>query len=269
VADRPRGARIVLEKVGLSRGAARILDAIDLTVESGELLVLVGPSGSGKSTLLKTINRLLVPTTGRVSIDDRDTADIPLQELRRSVGYCFQALGLFPHFTVSENVGIGLRLAGSAEDVVGPRVDELLERVGLRPDEVKSRLPATLSGGQAQRVAFARALATRPPVLLLDEPFGALDPETRAQIQEELLSVCAEDGVTTLLVSHDIGEALTLARRVAVLHGGRLLRVAEPAALVRDPGDPRIEALLAPARKAARAILDLSSPAQPEAERAP
>jgi osmoprotectant transport system ATP-binding protein len=232
------------------------LDDVDLSIGTGELLVLVGPSGGGKSTLLKTVNRLVVPSAGKIMLGDRDAASIPLLELRRMVGYCFQALGLFPHMTVAENIGIGLRISGSTPGQIDKRVDELLERVSL-PREFRARLPKTLSGGQAQRVAVARALATRPPVLLLDEPFGALDPETRASVQEELLALCADEGPTTVLVSHDLGEALKLGHRVAVLHGGKLLRVDSPAALVKNPGDPRIEALLAPAKESARMITAL------------
>jgi osmoprotectant transport system ATP-binding protein len=233
------------------------LDDVNLAIGAGELLVLVGPSGGGKSTLLKTINRLVIPSAGKIMLGDRDAAAIPLLELRRMVGYCFQALGLFPHMTVAENVGIGLRISGSTPSEIDKRVDELLERVSLPPRDFRARLPKTLSGGQAQRVAVARALATRPRVLLLDEPFGALDPETRASVQEELLALCADEGPTTVLVSHDLGEALKLGERVAVLHGGKLLRVDSPAALVKEPGDPRIEALLAPAKESARLITAL------------
>jgi osmoprotectant transport system ATP-binding protein len=232
------------------------LDRVDVSIGAGELVVLVGPSGGGKSTLLKSVNRLVVPSAGKITLGDRDAASIPILELRRMVGYCFQALGLFPHMTVAENIGIGLRISGSAPAEIDKRVDELLERVSL-PRDFRDRLPKTLSGGQAQRVAVARALATRPPVLLLDEPFGALDPETRASVQEELLALCADEGPTTILVSHDLGEALKLGQRVAVLHGGKLLRVDSPAALVKDPGDPRIEALLAPAKESARMITAL------------
>jgi osmoprotectant transport system ATP-binding protein len=259
--DPTRGAEIRFEGASLSRSGTLVLDAIDLRVAPSELLVLVGPSGSGKSTLMKLINRLLEPSAGRVFVDAVDVTTSPLTELRRSVGYCFQALGLFPHLSVGENVGIGLRLAGKPDDEIRKRVDELLDRVSLDPKQVRDRAPSTLSGGQQQRVAVARALATRPRVLLLDEPFGALDPETREKIQGELLAVCADEGPTTLLVSHDLGEALTLGHRIAVLHGGRLLRVADAKDLVRDPGDERIEALLAPARKSARTIVALSGDA--------
>jgi osmoprotectant transport system ATP-binding protein len=251
------GRAITFDAVGVVRDGRTILDGIDLRVAAGELIVLVGPSGSGKSTLLKSINRLIGVTRGTVAIDGKDVMSLPLPELRRSVGYCFQAVGLFPHMTVAENIGVGLRLMGASPADVAKRVDALLERVSLPAAEFRERMPGTLSGGQAQRVAVARALATRPPVILLDEPFGALDPETRAQIQRELIAVCAEDGPTIVFVSHDLGEALTLGERIAVLHGGRLLRVADPASLMRDPGDPRIEALLEPAKASARAIVGL------------
>jgi osmoprotectant transport system ATP-binding protein len=248
---------ISFEGVTVHHDGVPTLDHVDLSIGAGELLVLVGPSGGGKSTLLKSVNRLVAPSSGTITIGDRDAASIPLLELRRMVGYCFQALGLFPHMTVAENVGIGLRISGATPTEIDKRVDELLERVKLPPRDFRDRLPRTLSGGQAQRVAVARALATRPPVLLLDEPFGALDPETRASVQEELLALCADEGPTTVLVSHDLGEALKLGQRVAVLYGGKLLRVDSPAALVKDPGDPRIEALLAPAKESARMITAL------------
>jgi osmoprotectant transport system ATP-binding protein len=254
------GRPIVFEGMSVLRNGRTVLDRIDLAIDAGELLVVAGPSGGGKTTLLKSINRLVAPSSGTITIGGRDAATIPLVELRRSVGYCFQALGLFPHMTVAENVGIGLRLAGASPEEEAARVDALLERVSLGPRDFRQRMPATLSGGQGQRVAVARALATRPPVLLLDEPFAALDPETRASIQKELLAVVAEEGPTTVFVSHDVGEALRLGDRIAIVHGGSLLRVDTPAAIVRAPGDPRIAALIAPARESARVISALVGP---------
>ena len=222
-----------------------VVDQLSLSVGEGELLVLIGPSGCGKTTTLKMINRLVEPTAGTVHLAGEDAAALPAYALRRSIGYGFQQVGLFPHWTVGENVAVTPRLCGWEAKRVAARVDALLELVRLDPGEFRDRDPAKLSGGEKQRVGLARALAAAPSVLLLDEPFGALDPGTRDHLQQELLRIRAELGLTIVFVTHDMAEALLLGDRVAILDAGQLVRVGEPGALLSDPGDPRVEALLA------------------------
>jgi osmoprotectant transport system ATP-binding protein len=248
-----RGASVALRAVSAARGGQPILRDVSLSIAPGERIAVLGPSGSGKTTLLEVVNRLVETTSGTVEIGGRDIRTLPLPALRRSVGYAFQALGLFPHLTIAENVGIGLRLAGERAAAIDARVHRLLDRVSL-PRSLASRPPHELSGGQAQRVAVARALATSPPILLLDEPFGALDPETRASVQDELLAACAEEGPTTLLVTHDLAEAVTVADRLVVVLDGAVARVGTAREVLRAPGDPRIAALVEAARRGTRAL---------------
>ena len=222
----------------------RVVAGIELEVAKGELLVLVGPSGCGKTTTLKMINKLVVPDAGTVAIDGRDTRGTPLHELRRGIGYAFQAIGLFPHMTVGENVSVTPELLGWSVADVRARVDELLSLVELEPAEFRDRFPHELSGGQAQRVGLARALATRPPVLLMDEPFGALDPATRDTLQRRFDEIRRELDLTTVFVTHDMGEALLLGDRIAVMEAGELSQVDTPAAMLRAPVSPAIAALL-------------------------
>jgi osmoprotectant transport system ATP-binding protein len=251
-----RGARVELRSVSVRRGSRVVVDAVSLVVEPSELLVLIGPSGAGKSTLLSTLNRLIEPSQGDVLIDGRAVRDAAPHELRRGIGYCFQGLGLFPHLDVAENIAITPRLLGWESARIEQRVRELLGRVGLDPSFMK-RLPGQLSGGQAQRVAVARALAANPPLLLLDEPFGALDPNTRALLQEELRSLQAALGTTTLFVSHDLSEALLLADRIAVLVDGRLVQVGAPREIIERPASEAVSRLTAPALRRARALCAL------------
>jgi osmoprotectant transport system ATP-binding protein len=198
-------------------GGTPVVDGLSLTVERGELLVLLGGSGSGKTTTLKMVNRLVSPSSGSVLIDGRDTAGLPGHELRRSIGYCFQQIGLFPHLTVGENVAITPSLLGWGADEIRERVDELLAQIELPPEEFRDRMPDALSGGQQQRVGLARALAARPLVMLLDEPFGALDPLTRDRLQQEFQRIRRELSLTAIFVTHDMVEALLLGDRIAVL----------------------------------------------------
>ena len=218
-------------------GGALALDALSLSVASGQVLVLLGTSGSGKTTALKTLNRLLVPDAGRVSVLGRDVLDWDPIALRRSIGYVIQEVGLLPHLTVGENVAMVPRLLGWDPARREARARELLGLVGLDPDRFLSLHPRQLSGGERQRAGLARALAADPPLLLMDEPFGALDPLTRRRLQDEFKALQARLGKTVVLVTHDVPEALRLGDRIAVLHAGRLVQEGA-AAEIRDHPRP-------------------------------
>ena len=224
-------------------GQARVLDHFSLAVESGDVLALVGRSGAGKSTLLKLVNRLLVPDDGSVFVEGRDTRDWPPIALRRNVGYVLQDVGLFPHMSVADNVSVVPRLERWSTARIQPRIDELLELVGLPPQEFGPRWPDQLSGGQRQRVGVARALAVDPPVLLMDEPFGALDPLTRAELHAEFRRIQSRLHKTVIIVTHDMGEAFALADRVGVLEAGKLI-ANDRAAAVAASTDPHVRRLL-------------------------
>jgi len=256
--DSRRGARLVLEGVTVHRGGVAVVREVDLSIAPGELVVLIGPSGSGKSTLLSAIPRLIDLASGTIAIDDEDIQRRDVHALRRSIGFCFQGLGLFPHMTVRENIAVGPRLAGWDAARIAARVTTLLEVMSL-PSTFADRMPDALSGGQAQRVAVARALALEPPLLLLDEPFGALDPQTRERLQQELRALHERLGLTTVLVSHDLSEALRLGDRIAVMIAGALVQVSVPIDLVNAPGTDDVRALLAPALEHARSLLALVS----------
>ena len=225
-------------------GSPPALDDVTIRVREGETLVLLGSSGSGKTTALKLINRLEDPTHGTVRVGGRDVAETDVHELRRSMGYVFQGIGLFPHLTVAENVGVVPRLLGWTATRIRDRCTELLDLVGLPPDEFRNRYPDQLSGGQAQRVGVARALAADPEILLMDEPFGALDAVTRVRLQDELVDLKARLGRTIVFVTHDLIEALKLGDRVAVLHRGELHQVGTGRELHERPATPFVEDLL-------------------------
>ena len=232
---------LTFERVDKRYGHTLAVDGVSVAVPGGRFVALVGASGSGKSTLLKTVNRLVEPSAGRVLIDGADVAGGPAPALRRRIGYVFQHLGLFPHMTVAENVAIGLRIAGRAG---GARVAQLLDLVEL-PRALAERMPAQLSGGQKQRVALARALAPGAKLLLLDEAFGALDPVTRDSLGRAIRALHDRLGLTTLLVTHDMAEALLLADRVLVMAAGRLVADATSAELLAGGGGEAAQALVA------------------------
>src|SRR6266513_3733956 len=215
--------------------ARAIVSGISLEIPHGETLVLLGRSGSGKTTLLKLMNGMLLPTKGEIFVQDRSTTAWDPIRLRRGIGYVIQDAGLFPHFTVAENIGLVPRLDSWDASRTAARVDEMLQLVGLAPREFSHRRPRELSGGQRQRVGVARALAADPPILLMDEPFGALDPVTRAEIQREFLELQRRLKKTVVFVTHDLREALRLASRIGLFEAGRLVGVYTPEEFLRAP----------------------------------
>jgi osmoprotectant transport system ATP-binding protein len=231
---------------------------LSLQVHPGELLALLGGSGSGKTTTLKMINRLVEPSGGTIHIDGVDTARLDPVQLRRGIGYVFQMIGLFPHLTVAQNVATVPRLLGWDKARTARRVDELLEMVGLEAGAYAQRYPSELSGGQRQRVGFARALAAGPKLMLMDEPFGALDPITRDALQVEFRNLQKQLHLTVVMVTHDMTEALLLADRIAVMQNGRLLRVGTPHELMTDPQDAYVAELLQTPRRQADRLEEIA-----------
>ncbi len=236
---------IALQRVSKSfdDGRTHAVDDLSLEIAEGETLVLLGSSGCGKTTTLKMINRLIEPSSGDIFVDGRNVLEQDPIELRRSIGYVFQGIGLFPHMTVEHNVDVLPRLLGWPAKRRRHRARELLELVGLDPDDYAERYPEELSGGQQQRVGVARALATNPAYLLMDEPFGALDAVTRDTLQQELLSLKERLAKTIVFVTHDIFEALTLGDRIAVLHDGGLEQIGSRQEVVARPATPFVKDL--------------------------
>ncbi len=238
-------AAIAFDKVHLSHGPVRVLHGFTLEIPAGETLALVGRSGAGKSTILKLINRLLLSDAGDVLVEGRSTRQWNPFDLRRRTGYVMQEVGLFPHMTIAENIATVPRLLGWDDARVAMRTRELLDLVGLDPATFSQRRPDQLSGGQRQRVGVARALAADPPILLMDEPFGALDPVTRAELHREFRRIQERVRKTVVLVTHDMAEAFALGTRVGVLADGSLAIVGDPPTVARS-SDPRVRPLLEP-----------------------
>jgi osmoprotectant transport system ATP-binding protein len=240
------GAAVSLRGVVVTYAGAdrRAVDDVSLEVAAGEFVVLLGPSGCGKSTLLRTINRLVVPAAGTILVDGRDVRDETPEALRRGIGYAIQAVGLFAHMSVGHNVAIVPELLGWDRPRIAARVDELLALVRLEPARYRDRMPRELSGGEQQRVGVARALAAEPRVLLMDEPFGAVDAIVRAALQDETLRIHRALGTTILFVTHDVDEALRLADRVVVMNAGKVVQADPPLNVLAKPASAYVEELL-------------------------
>ena len=232
-----RGATVEFRDVTKRYADQVAVDRLSFTVPAGKICILVGPSGSGKTTSLKMVNRLIEPTSGAILIDGQDVTTEEPTQLRRRIGYVIQQVGLFPHQTIAENVATVPRLLGWTRQRIDARVAELLSLVGLDPGRYARRYPAQLSGGERQRAGVARALAAEPPVMLMDEPFGAVDPIVRDRLQSELLRIQRELGTTVLFVTHDIDEAIRLGDRVAIMRDGRLIQYAPPGELLAHPAN--------------------------------
>jgi osmoprotectant transport system ATP-binding protein len=246
----------VIEATGLTKRYASLVavDNVSFSVREGELLVLLGSSGSGKTTTLKMVNRLIEPSTGTVTIDGQDIAALEPHVLRRRIGYVFQRVGLFPHMTVAENVAVPLTLLDWDAARIRDRVDTLLDLVELAPSTVRDRMPADLSGGQQQRVGVARALAASPRVMLLDEPFGSLDPLTRDRLQQSFLRIRRQLHLTAIFVTHDMVEALLMGDRIGVMNDGRLVQIGTPSELLHKPADDYVRRLMETPTRQAQAV---------------
>jgi len=247
---------IAIDKVSKSYAGGLALNDVSIDIAAGEFVALVGTSGSGKTTTLKTINRLVDPDRGEVRLDGKSVRDQPGPLLRRGIGYVFQGVGLFPHLTVGENMAVMPRLLGWAEADIAPRIAELLELVAL-PQAYAARFPDALSGGERQRIGVARALAARPRVMLMDEPFGALDPVTRIELGDAYRALHSQLGLTTVMVTHDVSEAVLLADRIVVMKGGRVLADDTPRNLMAGAKDPDVAALMATPKQQADRVAKL------------
>ena len=226
---------IRLEHLSKTYGEVYAVKDVSLNVEEGDLVVLIGPSGCGKTTTLKMINRLIEPSSGKVYINDDDTTTLDPETLRRGIGYVIQSIGLFPHMTVKQNIQVVPDLLGWPKDKSAARADELLELIGLEAGRYRDSYPRELSGGQQQRVGVARALAVDPPVLLMDEPFGAVDPLTRERLQEEFLRLQRQLQKTIVMVTHDIDEAIKLGDKICVMNAGQIEQYDTPETILSEP----------------------------------
>jgi osmoprotectant transport system ATP-binding protein len=237
--------------------AAPVVRALSFAARDGEFLVLIGESGSGKTTTLNMINRLIEPSAGRIRIDGEDALALDPVTLRRRMGYVFQGAGLFPHMTVGENIAVTPTLLHWPKAEIDARIDELLQLVRLAPEKYRGRLPKELSGGQVQRVALARALAARPKIMLMDEPFGALDPLIRDDLAEDYRQIHERLKLTTIFVTHDMTEAMLLGDRIAVMKDGALVQIGTPNELLSAPADDFVRALVDTPKKRARRLAEV------------
>ena len=245
---------IEIREITKAYDGLRAVDEVSMTIKSGEIVTVVGTSGSGKTTLLRMINRLVEPTSGVILIDGRDNRDLPGHELRRAIGYAIQGYGLFPHRTVAENIATVPKLLGWDRKRIDARVDELLALFHLEPAQFRARMPHELSGGQQQRIGVARALAAEPAVLLMDEPFGALDPIIRGKAQEDLIDIQRRFATTIVLVTHGMEEAIRLGDRIAVMDKGKLLQFATPAEIIAHPATAFVAELVGSDERAFRML---------------
>ena len=252
------GSSLLLDAVDLTKafGTARAVDHVSFQLRAGETLALIGPSGCGKTTTLKMVNRLIEPDEGLVRLGGEEAHAIPAHEWRRRIGYVIQSGGLLPHRSVAENIGLTPRLLGWEPKRIADKVSALLDMVGLASGDYADRAPSDLSGGQRQRVGLARALAGEPELLLMDEPFAALDPVTKDQLIDDIAALREKLGFASVIVTHDFSEALRLADRIAVMEAGRIVQIGAPRDLVAAPATESVRALLAAPRKTARAIVD-------------
>ena len=244
------------------------VDDLDLEIETGMTVAMIGPSGCGKTTTMRMINRLETPSSGRVLVNGRDVAETDQKELRRSIGYVIQQVGLFPHMTIERNIATVPRLIGWDKAKTDRRIDELLDLVGLDPAIMRKRLPHELSGGQRQRVGFARALAADPAIMLMDEPFGAIDPITRVRLQDEFRQILKRVSKTVVIVTHDLDEAIKMGDRIAIMRDGKLLQYDTPEAILAHPADEFVKNFLGPDRAIKRlSLIEVASAMGPAGSR--
>lgn len=248
---------ITLERLDktFDNSAQPAVDGLSLGINAGEICVLIGPSGCGKTTTMRMINRMEEPDSGRIEVGGRDVTRIDPVELRRSIGYVIQQVGLFPHMTIAQNVATVPKMLGWDAPRIARRVDELLALVHMEPALYRERFPRELSGGQKQRVGVARALAADPPVMLMDEPFGAIDPINRARLQDEFLRILRELGKTIVFVTHDIDEAIRMGSRIAILRAGKLIQYDTPERILAHPANAFVEAFVGKDRSLKRLAL--------------
>ncbi|OBZ07607.1 hypothetical protein A8L34_26110 [Bacillus sp. FJAT-27264] len=237
-------AAVQFKQVTKNYGSGNVLENFDLTIPTGQIVTIIGPSGCGKTTLLKMINRLIEPESGSVLVEGQEVSTLNPVELRRNIGYVIQQIGLFPHMTIEQNISIVPRLKGEKKKDLVQRTEELLQLIGLDPKQYRSRYPHELSGGQQQRIGVARALASNPSIILMDEPFSALDPISRVQLQKELIKLNEKVQKTIVFVTHDIDEALKIADQVILLKDGFIIQTGTPANLLEAPASDFVREFL-------------------------